>query len=187
MWRWIGAAAAGAGFAWMLSALALDRYGHRPEPTGEWDAIVVAGCRVLPDGQPSLALKRRTRSAVAAWKTGVAPRIVFTGGVGTYPPSEGRAAADYALGLGLPADAIVVEDRSTSTEENARLAAELLPKGARVMIVTDTYHVFRAERVFGRYFGEVGGRGSNPSALVRARGAFREVLAVVAYAVTGRL
>ena len=187
MWRWAAVAGAVCVSVWLGLALALDRYGHRADPPAGWDAIVVAGCRVLPDGQPSLALKRRTRLAVALWQAGVAPRIVFTGGVGTWPPSEARAAADYAAGLGVPPEARTLEERSTSTEENARFAAEALPPGSRVVIVTDGYHVFRAERVFERYFTEVRGSGSVPAFHVRVQGALREVAAVAVYALSGRL
>lgn len=187
MWRWAAGVAAGCMAVWLGLALALDRYGHRPPPGAGWDAIVVAGCRVLPDGRPSLALQRRTRLAVALWRQGAAPRIVFTGGVGTYPPSEARAAADYAATLGVPDTALSLEESSTSTEENARFAAERLPPGSRIVIVTDTYHVFRSERVFGRYFTEVRGSGSVPMGFVRGQGALREVAAVAAYALSGRL
>jgi uncharacterized SAM-binding protein YcdF (DUF218 family) len=172
--------------AWLAASCGLDGYGHRG-PDGTYDAIVVAGCRVLPDGTPSLALQRRTRHAVELWRAGIAPRIVLTGGVGTWPPSEAAAAAQVAVGLGVPSDALVLEERSTSTEENAAFAAELLDPAARVVVVTDTYHVFRAERVFGRVFAEARGSGSTPAPWWRVRGAVREVLAVGYYGLTGRL
>lgn len=172
---------------WLLGAFALDQYGCRPAPDGTYDAIVVAGCRVDPGGQPSRALKRRTRLALDLWREGRAPKIVFTGGVGTFPPSEARAAADFALYLGLPADAAVLEDKSTSTEENAIHAAEVFGADARVLVVTDTYHVLRAERVFGRHFATSHGVGSRSLPSVRFRGALREVLAVGWYGLTGKM
>jgi uncharacterized SAM-binding protein YcdF (DUF218 family) len=172
---------------WVTLALCLDAYGHRTPQEGSYDAIVVAGCRVNPGGVPSLALQRRTRHAVELWRAGVAPRIVFTGGVGDFPPSEASAAAAYAQSLGLPPKAAVLEEGSKSTEENARFAAKIIGSSARVVVVTDTYHVFRAERVFGRVFAEATGSGSIAAPSVRIRGAFREVLAVAAYAVRGRL
>lgn len=184
--RKVAGAAAIALTAWLGAAAGLDRYGQRT-PTGTYDAIVVAGCRVDPGGSPSLALKRRTERAVALWRAGVAPRVVFTGGVGTYPPSEAQAAATYATSLGLPASAAILEDRSTSTEENARFAAALLPPTARIVVVTDTYHVYRAERVFRRSFTVVAGTGTVACLEVRVKGAFREVAAVGLYFVEGRL
>lgn len=171
---------------WAVVAGALDRYGQRSAPAGAWDAIVVAGCRVRPDGTASPALKRRTELAVELWREGRAPKIVLTGGVGKNPPSEARAAAAYAKGLGVPDDALVLEEKSTSTDENARYAADLIGR-QRVLVVTDAYHVFRAERVFRRYFEDVRGVGSIGGTTVRVRGALREVAAVAVYAVLGRL
>ena len=88
--------------------------------------------------------------------------------------------------VGVREEAIVLEERSTSTEENAREAAALID-AERVLVVTDAYHVFRAERVFRRYFGEVRGVGSLSPPRARVRGALRQVFAVSAYAVFGRL
>lgn len=176
---------------WFLAAATLDRLGHRAPPPGPYDAIVVAGCRVDPDGRASPALARRTLHAVELWRRGVAPTLVLTGGVGTYQPAEAEAAAAVALAAGVPPEALILEGRSTSTEENARYAAETLVErgiaAPRVLVVTDSYHVYRASRVFGRHFPEAHGSGSTPRPWVRLRGSMREVLAISWYAARGRL
>ncbi|MEM1414325.1 MAG: YdcF family protein [Myxococcota bacterium] len=172
--------------AFALSALALDAYGQR-RPKGRHDAIVVAGCRVMAGGRASPALRRRALRAVDLWKAGVAPRLVFTGGVGDEPPSEASVAATIARAEGVPEHAMVLEERSTSTEENARFAAEALGPDAHVVVVTDAYHVFRAERVFRRHFAGAVGAGTVAEPWPRWRGAAREVLALGAYAVLDRL
>lgn len=172
---------------WIVLAGALDQHGTSTRPTGRYDAIVVLGCRVGPDGAASPALARRTRHAVALWRAGKAPRIVFTGGVGEHPPSEAEAAAKIARDLGVPHHAILMENASTSTEENAQFAAEQLGADRRVLVVTDSYHVFRSERVFARRFAEARAVGSLGARSVRVRGALREVLAVVTYVALGRM
>lgn len=176
---------------WTLAAVALDRVGQRPPPGGPYDAIVVAGCRVMPDGRPSPALGRRTRHAVELYRQGLAPRIVLTGGLGGFPPAEAVAAADLALSLGVPRAALLIEDQSHSTEENARFAAARLQEeglpAQRILVVSDSYHGFRARRVFARYFPEVESTGSRPQAWVRVKGSYREVLAVGGYAAAGRI
>lgn len=173
-------------FGWGLAAAALDAHGRRAVVEGSWDAIVVAGCRVYPDGEPSPALRRRTERAVRLWREEKAPVIVFTGGVGRNPPSEAQVAGAVARSMGVPEEAILLEDRSTSTEENARLAATLID-ARRVLVVTDSYHVFRTRRVFARYFEEVGGAGSVGTPWPRFVGSFREVVAVAYYWSKGRL
>lgn len=169
--------------AYPLVAVGLDRYGRHQRPSGEYDAIVVAGCRVMPSGRPSRSLARRVDQAVELWKEGWAPRIVFTGGVGDAPRSEAAAAAERARSQGVPRRAIVLEERSTSTDENARFAAELIGSEARVLVVSDAYHVYRCERVFGRHFAAVQGAGSVGHWAPRVKGALREVFALSAYLV----
>ncbi len=177
--------------SWAGAALLLDQLGERIHPSGQYDAIIVAGCRVDPDGRASPALERRTLHAVALWRQGIAPRIVLTGGVGTFPPAEAEAAAVVARAAGVPDSALLLESASVSTEENARLGAALLQAQGidvqRIVVVSDSYHVFRARRVFGRYFQQVDGSGSTPRPWVRLRGSFREVAAVAVYAAQGRL
>jgi uncharacterized SAM-binding protein YcdF (DUF218 family) len=153
---------------WLLAALFLDAHGRRPIPAGTWDAIVVPGCAVRPNGQASPALARRVRHAVAAWREGRAPRIVLTGGIGRAPP---------------PA-ALVEERQSTTTHENARLAAALEVDGAkmadwRVLVLTDGYHVWRCRRLFARYFATADAAGSTPGWRLRIRGALREVASIL--------
>ena len=171
---------------WIGAAAALDWHGRRQRPQGRHDAIIVAGCRVKPNGTPSPALKRRTRAAVALWNQGLAPKIILTGGLGDHPPTEAAAAAAYARRLGVPARALIHAGRSTSTEENARFAAQV-SAARRVIVVTDSYHVFRSRRVFARHFPEVAGYGSTPGPGPRIKGALREVAAIAWYGLAGRL
>jgi uncharacterized SAM-binding protein YcdF (DUF218 family) len=174
------------GLCYLATAAWLDRRGAREAPEERFDAIVVLGCRVRSDGTASLSLARRARHAAALHRRGLAPIVVFTGGVGTHPPSEARAAAAVARDEGLPEGAIVLEERSTSTEENAREAARTID-AERVLVVTDAYHAFRAERVFRRHFASAVAVGSQGPRSVRVRGALREVTAVTAYALLRRL
>lgn len=171
--------------AWVCLAGTLDRYGRRTLDAGPYEAIVVAGCRVRPDGSPSLALARRAELGVQLWKEGRAPVLVFTGGVGDNAPAEATAAAALAVDRGVPLSAIRVEDQSSSTEENAKFAAAFGYQ--RVLVVTDAYHVFRAERTFRKHFSRADGVGSVGSLKTRTVGSMREVLAVAWYSASGRM
>ncbi len=171
---------------WFLAAVTLDQLGQRRPDRGSWDAIVVAGCRVDPGGVPSPALQARTELAVALFEQGLAPRLAFTGGLGEHPPTEAQAAAGHARALGVPTEAIVLEDRSTSTEENARFLSEE-HAFQRVLLVTDAYHVFRARQVFARHFPQVDAAGSLATPWERIRGSLREVLAIALYRAKGRI
>lgn len=184
--RRLGLGAAAVLTLWALGALALDAYGRRALGPGTYDAIVVAGCKVDPGGVPSQTLRRRVRRAVELYREGRAPLLVTTGGVGDHPPAEAEVAARVAIALGVPAEAILREDRSTTTEENARFSAEVVPASVRrVLVVSDTYHILRCERLFGRHYAEARGTGSVPSPSVRVRYALREVGALAVETVRG--
>ena len=135
-----------------LSCISLLIFGSRPPPSGTWDAIIVAGCRVLPDGTPSPALARRVTMAVELYDSGLAPEVVFTGGLGQHGMTEASSAARYATQLGLDIAAIQLESDSTNTRQNASYSALLIGSDARVLVVTDVAHALRCQRLFRRHF-----------------------------------
>lgn len=78
-----------------------------------------------------------------AWRTGGFRHLVISG--------AGSAASmrDFMINQGVPAEAIVVEDRSSNTRENAAFSVPLARQwpGPYVLLTSD-YHVWRAARVF---------------------------------------
>lgn len=142
---------------------------------------MVAGARVRTDGSMTGSMERRTRHGVALWHAGHAPLLVFTGGPRRRAPPEARSGARLARELGVPESAMRLEERSRSTEENARFARELLGD-QRVLVVTDAYHVFRTERLFRRHFSDVQVVGVTHAWYPQLRLAMREVGAVLWYA-----
>ncbi len=171
---------------WIGAAVVLDRSATAEPRSRDYDAIVVAGAGVRPDGTPSGTLVRRTRRGSELVLDGVAPTLALTGGVGDWGRAESLVAAELAVDFGVGAESIVLEALSTSTEGNAREMGKVLGR-AKVLVVTDRFHAFRCRRVFGRYFDEVDVVGVTGPPLPRAYGALREVLAVAWYAVNGRL
>ena len=121
----------------------------RPAPTRS-KAIVVLGARVLPSGEASPALRRRVEKAAELYRQGVAPLVIFSGGVTV--PSEASVARDIAVKLGVPAEACLLEEQSHSTFENAQRTAPLLQQRQidEVVLVSDGYHLLRAARHFSR-------------------------------------
>jgi uncharacterized SAM-binding protein YcdF (DUF218 family) len=132
------------GLAWRV-----DRFGQR-ERAAPADALVVLGARVMPGGVPSGALLARVEKAVELYQRGLAPRLVFSGGIGVNPPSEAHVMREEAVRLGVPSEACVLEEQSHSTEQNARYSAELLRTLGvrRVVVVSDPYHLLRARQYF---------------------------------------
>ena len=176
---------------WVATAWWIERYGRRPLASGDrFDAIVVPGCRVLEDGRPSSAFSRRIHAAIDLYQEGRASALIFCGGVGDAPFAESEVARDIAVQRGVPAAAIWTESASTTTETNAAHAARAFEAvgTSMVLVVTDAFHVWRSTRVFARHFGAARGFGViHPSRRLRAKGALREVWAVLGYGVLRRL
>jgi uncharacterized SAM-binding protein YcdF (DUF218 family) len=128
-------------------------------------------------------LRRRAELAAQLWKQGVAPTIVFTGASDGPRPSEASVAAAVATTMGVPESAEVLEEQSTSTVENASHTRALIGP-ARVLVVTDAYHVLRAQLVFRRDFPESDVVGVSNSYWPQLREALREVFALGAFLVT---
>ena len=72
--------------------------------------------------------------------------LIMSGGQGPGEDiAEGEAMAKYAEQKDVGLEKIIVEGKSTSTEENLLFSRELMEKGwPRVIVVTTAYHVFRA-------------------------------------------
>lgn len=101
----------------------------------------------------------RTETAVRLWKQGYAPYLLFSGA--SIDP-DSVSSADLmkrdAIRLGVPAAAIIVEPESTTTDENARLVAQLMTaRGMHsAILVTSPYHQRRAALLFARAFDPAG-------------------------------
>ena len=100
----------------------------------------------------------RAETAIALWKQGYAPLLIFSGG-SSDPQSVASAELmkRAAVAAGVPANAIAVEGASATTEENAERVAELMKSRGLVsaILVTSPYHQRRAAMLFEREFGRV--------------------------------
>lgn len=118
---------------------------HVPQ-TDDYDAIVVLGAQVKPDGKPSIQLQGRLEAAYEAWQNN--PVIIFTCGAqgSNEPEPEGKVMRDYLIGLGIPEEMVIAETDSFNTRENLQNAAALLADGTpkTILIVTSDYHLPRA-------------------------------------------
>lgn len=152
------------------------------------DAIIVLGSAVWPNEKPSPSLTARTQHAIELYQAGYAPYLIFCGGLGENPPTEAEAMRRMAAAAGVPAQAMILEDRSHSTEENLANAKALMEaRGLKsAVIVSDPFHLLRAEMV-ARDLGldAVGSGASNSPAFADVRWrtwyTFRESIALVWY------
>lgn len=111
--------------------------------TYDADAIVVLGASVLPDGTPSGILQDRLDDGIALYFAGAAPKIIMSGDNGTASYNEVKAMKAYAVEQGVPAEDIFSDHAGFSTYESMYRARNVFGV-ERVVIATQTYHLYRA-------------------------------------------
>ena len=112
-------------------------------------AIVVMGAAQY-DGRPSPIFAARLDHAVSLYLAGIAPVLVVTGGKAEGDrTTEAASARAYAIARGVPADAILVEDQSRTTQESIRSVSGMLRKHglADAVFVSDRPHMLRVLRM----------------------------------------
>lgn len=118
----------------------------------ECEYLIVLGAKV--DGKNLTdALRQRLDCAVAYLKKHKNCRVVVSGGQGHGELiTEAEAMATYLKKCGIEEKRILKEDKSTTTRENLKFSGELILEKEKksieelkVGIVTNSFHVFRAE------------------------------------------
>ncbi len=125
------------------------------------DALVVLGRGVDADGTLPRLAEQRVERAVELFSWDVAPRIIFSGRCSLMTDripqrTEAGAMADYARALGLPRDALLVEEESRDTIGNAYFVMRrfLEPnEWTSIRVVTSDFHIQRTSWVFQKVLG----------------------------------
>ena len=111
----------------------------------DYEAIIVLGAQVKPDGVPSVQLTWRLDRAVEVWEKKNVPVVVCGAQGKDEPEPEAYTMKRYLAEKGIPENMILADPDSFNTEENLRNAKKLLddyPEEIRkVCIVTSDYHV----------------------------------------------
>lgn len=156
---------------------------HLP-PVGRFDAIIVLGCQVKPDGSLSLQLQMRLEKVLDVWRTRQVP-IVVCGGQGSNEPcTEASAMKTWLIDHGVPEGMILCDETSVNTRTNLENARALLGEDADgiVAIVTSDYHVPRALSIAkDAGLNAVGFGGETLGGMHWVRNHFREALSWVKY------
>ena len=129
-------------------------------PTGA-DAIVVLAGNVNFDDRAGTKLQLGDETLYRCWhalqlyRRAGSCRIIVAGGRVPGVIAEQTLAEmmrDFFVTIGVPITDVVLEEQSTTTYENARNTAKLMPTlgSERVFLVTSATHMHRAERCFTR-------------------------------------
>lgn len=141
----------------MVWLRALDLLDHPPRRAA--DAALVLGNRAYWKGEPNPCLTGRVDAGIALAKAGLVRQLAFTGGV---DKEDGRVEAEVMrqhARLEGYAGPLLLEPRSSSTRENLSMSRAVLQAAGvkSVIIVSEPYHLWRAERLarasgFDRWF-----------------------------------
>jgi SanA protein len=110
-------------------------------PTGR--VAIVFGAGLTRDGQPTLILRDRVRTAVQLYFSGKVEKLLMSGdnqGIGHDEPGAMR---DYAVNFGVPAKAIVLDNSGDRTYDTCYRAKAIFGLDS-ALLVTQQFHLPRA-------------------------------------------
>ena len=107
------------------------------------DCILVLGCLVRSEGNPSDMLADRLRRGVELYKAGAAPKLLMTGDHGRTNYDEVNTMKQYAIDEGILSQDIFMDHAGFSTYESMYRARDIF-QAKKILIVTQEYHLYRA-------------------------------------------
>ncbi|MBP5262754.1 MAG: YdcF family protein [Lachnospiraceae bacterium] len=130
----------------LVEGLILSRCNAKAEDGAEY--LIVLGAQWKANG-PSVVLKYRLDAAVHYLRVNTSTKVIVSGGQGPNEPiAEADGMYEYLIAQGIDASRIQKEDKSRNTYENLSKCGLMLPKAdSRVVLVTNNFHVFRAEKL----------------------------------------
>jgi len=129
----------------LVIAISIWNYGKVDEKAPADVAIVLGAA--ISDGEVSPVYRERINHAITLYEEGTVDFIILTGGFGegSYK-SDSQVAKEYALSQDVPEERILIEEKSTITEENLEFSKEIMEENdlETAIIVSDPLHMKRA-------------------------------------------
>lgn len=116
------------------------------------DAIVVFAGGVGESGKAGQGYQERVKYAIDLYNQGLAKHLVFSSGY-TYIFHEPEIMKALAISLGVPKEAIILEDKPKNTYENVINIDKILNTRSwdKIILVSSPYHMLRASLVFKKF------------------------------------
>lgn len=112
-------------------------------PGEKMDCILVLGCQVKEDGQPSHMLRDRLERGVQVYELGAADKLLMSGDHGRTDYNEVEVMKQYAIEADVESENIFMDHAGFSTYESIYRAKEVFGV-KKMLIVTQEYHLYRA-------------------------------------------
>ena len=107
------------------------------------DCILVLGCKVKSNGEPSAMLEDRLRRGVELFHAGAAPKLLMSGDHGTMTYNEVQSMKQYAIDRDIASSDVFMDHAGFSTYESIYRAKDIF-QAKKIIIVTQEYHLYRA-------------------------------------------
>ena len=161
------------------------------EPDGGADALIVLGGGIRGE-QPTLTLKYRLDAAKGYLDRNPDTLVIVSGGQGPDEiVSEAEVMKNYLIRSGVDESRIIMEDLSSSTEENFRFSKRIIDErfgsGAKVVFATTRFHVFRSELVAKKEGVPAEGIPAKGVWYITFNDYLRECIGITVYFVTGKI
>lgn len=110
----------------------------------QYDAIMVLGASVTPQGEPSVMLSDRLDAAIELYEAEVAPCIIMSGDdFSDEYYDEVTIMKEYVVAKGVPSEAVFCDHAGVCTYDSMYRAQYVFGVN-RMVVVTQTYHLYRA-------------------------------------------
>lgn len=129
----------------IITAVQIVQYGKLDSKT-KCDVAIVLGAATSGE-EVSPVYRERIDHGIWLFENGYVDYLILTGGVGEgNEKSDAYVAKQYAIEKGIPDQAILIEERSTITEENLKYAKAIMDAHSMdtAIIVSDPLHMKRA-------------------------------------------
>ena len=144
---------------------------------GDYQCALILGCGVYADGTPTPMLRDRLEVGISLYNSGVVPKLLLSGDHGQVEYNEIGCMYRYCLEAGIPEEDIFLDHAGFSTYDSMHRASSIFCV-ERAIVVTQTYHEFRALYIGESMGYEVTGISSDQQ---RYRGSvYREIREVLA-------
>ncbi|KUP23586.1 YdcF family protein [Paenibacillus sp. DMB5] len=172
---------AAAGLLWCAVAFNKINSAASASPMIKADAGIILGMSMWGD-EPSPGLKERLDYGLQLYEEGKFSRFIVSGGLDhpDYRYTEGQGMRNYLVEHGVPDQAILMENESTSTYENLKFSQEIMQREGMTtaVIITHTFHGQRALEIaeeFGYISPQLGVTESETMSMLKYKS--REILA----------
>ncbi|GAB6433484.1 MULTISPECIES: YdcF family protein [Bacillus] len=157
------------------------KHGHM-NATYDADYIIVLGSKVNGT-KPSYSLQYRIDKAAEYLKSHEKTIAIVSGGKGKGEDiSEALAMKQGLMKQNIAENRIIMEDKSTSTDENITFSKPLIPDNMeKGMIVTNDFHMFRAKKIAAKQGLQLEGLSAKTPKRIVIPSNIREYLAITQY------